>query len=82
MKKVLIPLGERDYETTQRRVGHLIESLSKTLQVEIITNGKAVYDNFNKRVGPNPNVTVKFVEAKFMPLTFDFRDNLAKIFVR
>lgn len=82
MKKVLLPIGERDYETTQGRVTHLIQSLSKTFRVEAITNSKTVYDDIQKRLSSNPNLTVAYVEPKFLPLDFDYRDNLAKIFVQ
>ena len=82
MRKLLFPIGERDYETTQGRIGHLVKGLSKTFRVELITNSKRVYDDVNQKLGPNQNTIVTFVEPKFLPLTFDYRDNLAKIFVQ
>jgi hypothetical protein len=81
-KKVLFPIGERDYETCQGRVIHLIQSLSKTFRVEVVTNSETVYDEAQKKLIPNPNLTVKFVEPKFLPLNFAYRDNLAKIFIQ
>ena len=82
MKKLLFPIGDRDYETTQGRIIYLLKSLSKTFRVELITNSKEVYDNISKKLEPGGNVTVKYVEPRFLPLNFDYRDNLAKIFVR
>lgn len=82
MKKVLFPIGERDYETTQGRVTHLIGSLSKRYRVEAITNAKTVHDDIQQRLGSNPNLTVRFVQPKFLPLDFAYRDNLAKIFIQ
>jgi hypothetical protein len=82
MKKLLLPIGQRDYETTQGRIGNLVKLLSKTFRVELITNSKEVCDDLNQKLGPDHPVIVTFVEAKFLPLTFDYRDNLAKIFVQ
>ncbi|MFY9270342.1 MAG: hypothetical protein WAO55_11420 [Candidatus Manganitrophaceae bacterium] len=82
MKKLLFPISERDYETTQGRVRHLIQSLSKTFQVEVITHSKEVDDDLNRKCDSTPNVTLRFVEPKFLPLNFGYRDNLAKIFVQ
>ncbi|GEM_PF-1251652 len=82
MKKVVFPISERDYETVQGRVTHLIQSLLKTFRVEVITNSKTVYDDFEKKIVSNPNITLKYVEPKFLPLNFAYRDNLAKIFIQ
>ncbi|HZX48162.1 MAG: hypothetical protein A2Z47_04470 [Thermodesulfovibrio sp. RBG_19FT_COMBO_42_12] len=84
MKKLLFPISERDYFTTMGRISYLIRDLSKAFAVELLTISKDVYDDVNNKIGGGdfPNMHVTFTESKYLPTTYDFRNDLCKIFVK
>jgi hypothetical protein len=82
MKKVLLPVSEREYSITQGRLCYLIKSLAENFAVELLTNSKDVYEDATKRLVNCPNVSMRLVEPKFLPLSFSYRDDLAKIFIK
>lgn len=84
MKKLLFPIGERDYFTTMGRISYLIRDLSKDFAVDFLTVSKDVYDDVNKKLdgGDFQNIHVTLTESKYLPTTYDFRNDLCKIFVK
>jgi len=82
MKKIMFPICEREYFATQGRVGYLVKSLAKNFSVEFWTPSKEVYEDIHKKILPSDRVTIRHFPSKYLPLTFDFRNNLAKIFVK
>lgn len=81
MKKVLMPISERDYHSTGGRFFYLLKSLSDKFNVEVLTISSEVYEDINSRAAELKNLSVKIIEHKSLGLTLDFRGNLVKVFV-
>lgn len=77
-----MPISERDYLVTDRRFFYLIQTLSRSFAVEVVTISKEVFDDITVRLGDNSTVTVTLLHSERLPLTLDFRTNLVKIFVQ
>lgn len=82
MKKILLPISERDYDSTNKRFFYLIKSLSENFIVEVLTISKEVLDDINNRLEPSMNVTAGLIETQNLPFTLDFRTNLVKVFIQ
>ncbi len=82
MKRIILPIAEREYHATMGRLSYLIKSLTASFSVEVFTNSKDVYEDAGKRLADCKNVSIRLFEPKFLPLSFSYRDDLAKIFVK
>ncbi len=82
MQRILFPIGERDYSCCQKRMVHLIKSIGSEFKIEVVTQSKEVYEDIESKTEKCANVSARLLEMKFLPLTFDYRDNLSKIFVQ
>jgi hypothetical protein len=82
MKKILLPISEREYLATDKRFFHFMQTLAADFKVELLTISKDVYDDINSRSDSIPNISVRFIEPRVLPLTLDFRTDLVKVFVR
>lgn len=82
MKKVLVPICERDYSVTDKRFAHLIHALSATCSVEVLTISPEIVEDLHGKINAAANITVTLVTMKSLPLTLDFRTNLVKVFVQ
>ena len=83
MKKLLFPVSERDYFATSGRICHLLNELSKYFIVEVLTISKEVYDDINKKLGStSSNIHARIIVEEPLPVTYAFRDDLAKSFVQ
>ncbi len=83
MKKLLFPVSERDYFATSGRICHLMKDLSGHFIVEVLTISKEVHDDINKKLGSTSfNIHARKIVKESLPVTYDFRDELAKKFVR
>lgn len=79
MKKLLFPISEPDYFTTQGRLSYIIQALEKEYSVEVLTTSQRVYDDATQKLLACPNVKVSRIDPKIFPLSFDMRDHLARI---
>ena len=83
MKKLLFPVSERDYFATMGRICHLLNELSNHFIVEVLTISKEVYDDVNNKLGStSSNIHARVIEVESLPVNYDLRDDLAKIFVQ
>ncbi|MEW5743979.1 MAG: hypothetical protein AB1805_00875 [Nitrospirota bacterium] len=82
MKKIFVPISERDYLSTDRRFFYLLKRLSAHFIIEFATISKEVFDDVNKRIQGAANIKITLLESKNLPLTLDFRTNLVKAFVQ
>lgn len=82
MKRLFFPISEQDYFSTTGRVGHLVRSLSTDFIVDFVTISKEVYEDITKNtIGNYPNLHIRLIESKYLPVTYDFRNDLSRIFV-
>lgn len=82
MKKILFVISERDYFSAYGRLSYLLQRMSVEFEVTVITDSEGVKDDILKGLQGKKTVTVQKVDAQPLPITFDFRNNLAKAFVR
>lgn len=82
MKKVLVPISERDYLSTDKRFFYLLKALSAHFIIELLTISKEVFEDVNKRIDNNTNIKARLIASKKLPLTLDFRTDLVKVFVQ
>lgn len=82
MKKIVFPINERDYFTTNGRICYWLRSLAQDYQIELWTQSQEVYDHAEKALLDVPNASALMFKSTHHSLTFEFRDNLAKIFVK
>lgn len=82
MKKILVPLCERDYLVTEKRFIYILQSLSSSFAIEVCTDSKEVLEDITGKLSGFPNAAVRLIEPVRLPLGLDFRTNLVKIFVQ
>ncbi|MFQ5596582.1 MAG: hypothetical protein ACE5GK_00885 [Nitrospiria bacterium] len=82
MQKILFPISEKEYQCVQSRLALLVKSMAADFMVEVVTTSKTVYEDIQVKLGESPNVIAKHLETTFLPLSFSYRDNLAKIFIK
>ena len=81
MKKILFPLADKEYAVIER-VHFLLKSLSKSFIVEVLIASKDVHEGISKKLKGCENVILRLAEPKYLPFNFDFRNDLARIFIQ
>ena len=82
MRKILFPISEKEYIVCQKRLCHLIKTIAQAFWVDVVTTAEEVFDDLKTKLEGCQNTEVRYLKEKFLPLTFDFRDNVSKIFVK
>lgn len=81
-KRLLFPISEKDYFTVMGRISYLLKDLSADFGVDLLTNSTEVYDDINKKLESHDDMRIKLAEAKYLPTSYDFRNDLCRIFVK
>ena len=81
MKRILFPLGDKEYAALER-LHLLLKSLSKNFIIEILTASKDIHEGISNKLKDCQNVTIRLALPKYLPFNFGFRDDLAKIFIQ
>ncbi len=82
MKKILLPVIESDYRSTEKRLFNIAKGLSEHFVVEFLTISKDTCEDIKNKAADCRNITAEFIEPGLIPLTLDFRSHLVKVFVQ
>ncbi|HEB76351.1 MAG TPA: hypothetical protein ENJ04_08380 [Nitrospirae bacterium] len=83
MRKILFAVGEREFDATQGRLLLFAESLSSAgFRVDILTYSEKVFSSAEEVFKDNDMVRVEIMSPERIPLSYGFRDELLKIYIR